>query len=503
MMSYWAGSETGQSPGVWATSFTPLLLDIYELQVLYGVNTATRTGDTTYGFNSTAGSLYSFAKSKSPYYCIWDGGGKNTIDASGYSQNQVISLNPGSFSDIGGGSSNISIALGVIIQSAIGGAGNDLLKANNLNDFLDGGSGNDTLVGGEGFDSLFGGTGNDSITGGAGNDTLDGGTGNDTLSGGEGNDTLVASAGTDYLYGEGGIDTAQFQGSSAKYFFKGNITAGTISGPEGNDNLSSVEILSFVDGRKFFSADTTGAEVLRLYQAALGRAPDATGLSRWVDALEHGFALKTLAGGFLGAAEFTTRFAAAAGPDNGAYVEQLYNNVLHRASDAAGKASWVNGLTAASLNRSDVLVGFSESAENQSNTSAKVNSGIWVVDVSAAEVGRLYDTVLGRLPDVAGLSAWKLSMLSGQQNINQVANSFVSSGEFQARYGTLNDPNFINALYVNTLHRQPDSPGLTSWTNALTHGMARADVVLSFSESDEHITNTTMTLLSDGGMLFA
>jgi serralysin len=123
--------------------------------------------------------------------------------------------------------------------------------------------------------------------------------------------------------------------------------------------------------------------------------------------------------------------------------------------------------------------------------------------VSAAEVGRLYDTVLGRLPDVAGLSAWKSSMLFGQQNINQVANSFVSSDEFQARYGTLNGPDFINALYVNTLHRQPDTAGLTSWTNALTHGMARADVVLSFSESDEHIANTTMTLLSEGGMLFA
>jgi hypothetical protein len=240
-----------------------------------------------------------------------------------------------------------------------------------------------------------------------------------------------------------------------------------------------------------------------LYSAALGRAPDATGLSRWVDALDHDISLKTVAAGVLSAPEFTARFGPAAAPDNGDFVEQLYSNALHRAPDAAGKASWVDALNNSILDRSDVLIGFSESMEEHDLTDSEFESGISVIDVTAAEVGRLYVSALGRLPDVPGLSAWKLSISSGEQTINQVAGSFVSSEEFQAGYGTLNDHDFITALYVNTLHRQPDTAGLTSWTNALADGMTRADVVLSFSESEEHINNTALTLFSDGGMLFA
>lgn len=262
MMSYWAGSLTGQSPGIWATSFTPLLFDIYELQILYGINTATRSGDTTYGFNSTAGSLYYFDKSKAPYYCIWDGGGKNTIDASGYSQNQVISLTSGSFSDIGGGNSNISIALGVTIQSAIGGAGNDLLKANNYNDFLDGGSGNDTLVGGEGNDSLFGGVGNDSLVGGVGDDTLYDPFGNNIIDGGMGNDILF----TNYAFGSG----YKVEGAGSNFLMTGSLSSNVVL------NVESVHFRSgnTVSVSSLWSSTLSVAIANQLFVSYLGRAGD-------------------------------------------------------------------------------------------------------------------------------------------------------------------------------------------------------------------------------------
>ena len=95
-----------------------------------------------------------------------------TLDISGYSSNQVINLNAGSFSNIGGRTGNVSIALGATIENAIGGSGNDTLIANNFGSTLRGGAGNDGLTGGTGSDVLVGGTGKDTFAGGGGSDTF-------------------------------------------------------------------------------------------------------------------------------------------------------------------------------------------------------------------------------------------------------------------------------------------------------------------------------------------
>src|SRR5262249_59507509 len=140
VMSYFGGSDTGQSPGGFATDVTPMLLDIYELQQIYGVNTTTRTDNTTYGFNSTAGSIYAFSAGSTPQYCIWDAGGTDTLNCSGYGQAQLINLNQGTFSNIGGGTGNISIAIGATIENANGGSGNDTIIGNDVaNTFTGGG----------------------------------------------------------------------------------------------------------------------------------------------------------------------------------------------------------------------------------------------------------------------------------------------------------------------------------------------------------------------------
>ena len=144
VMSYFAGSATGQTPGNFASAYTPMLLDIYELQMLYGVNTSTHLGDTVYGFNSTAGINYDFAGIASPQFCIWDAGGaQDVLDCSGYSGAQNISLAPGTFSSVDGAVNNVSIAIGCIIEKAIGGSGADTFV---------GGKGANTLVGNAGAD---------------------------------------------------------------------------------------------------------------------------------------------------------------------------------------------------------------------------------------------------------------------------------------------------------------------------------------------------------------
>ncbi|MFP3520841.1 M10 family metallopeptidase C-terminal domain-containing protein, partial [Pseudomonas sp. SIMBA_077] len=76
---------------------------------------------------------------------VWDGGGNDTLDFSGFTQNQKINLTATSFSDVGGLVGNVSIAHGVTVENAIGGSGNDLLIGNAAANILEGGAGNDII----------------------------------------------------------------------------------------------------------------------------------------------------------------------------------------------------------------------------------------------------------------------------------------------------------------------------------------------------------------------
>lgn len=164
VMSYFDAEETGANHGgIYAA--TPLLHDIAAAQLLYGANMSTRTGNTTYGFNSNAGrSAFDIdTASERVVFAIWDAGGIDTLDLSGYAAAAVISLTGGTFTSAGGLRSNIAIAKGAVIENAKGGAGADLITGNTSANALSGNAGNDTLRGSTGNDFLTGGTGADSF----------------------------------------------------------------------------------------------------------------------------------------------------------------------------------------------------------------------------------------------------------------------------------------------------------------------------------------------------
>ncbi|PWB35959.1 serine 3-dehydrogenase [Pseudomonas sp. SDI] len=179
VMSYWSESNTSQNfskGGVVTYSSAPLVDDIAAIQKLYGANYATRSGDTVYGFNATADRDFYSATSASSkvVFAVWDGGGNDTLDFSGFTQNQKINLNEASFSDVGGMIGNISIAKGVTVENAIGGSGNDLLIGNAAANELKGGAGNDIIFGGGGADKLWGGAGKDTFVFSASSDSRPG-----------------------------------------------------------------------------------------------------------------------------------------------------------------------------------------------------------------------------------------------------------------------------------------------------------------------------------------
>ena len=164
-------SELGYSR-LYAT--TPMVADIRAIQTLYGLSTTTRTGDTTYGFGNTSGRTEFNAADgvTPPAYTIFDSGGIDTLDYSGYSNSQRIELTSEVFSNIGGGIGNVSIAAGTLIENAYAGSGDDVVVGNAANNILGGGGGIDVINGGGGNDILIGGGGNDTLDGDGGSDTV-------------------------------------------------------------------------------------------------------------------------------------------------------------------------------------------------------------------------------------------------------------------------------------------------------------------------------------------
>ncbi|MGJ8625869.1 MAG: M10 family metallopeptidase C-terminal domain-containing protein [Sulfitobacter sp.] len=262
VMSYFDESNTTTSVGGYPD--TLLLHDLLAIHQQYGADMTFHAGNTIYGFNATVGGAYDFNTNTNPLLSIWDGIGNDTIDLSGYAMAQVLNLTAGTFSNVGGFLQNLSIAIGAVIENAIGGSGNDEITGNDVNnrlqggageDTLNGGEGNDTVLGGFGIDVIRGGIGHDSLGGGQQNDTLYGEDGNDWIHGGQHNDSLIGGAGDDTLNGglgndtaSGGIDSDLIMGGIGHDSLGGGQQNDTLYGEDGNDWIHGGQHDDSLDG---------------------------------------------------------------------------------------------------------------------------------------------------------------------------------------------------------------------------------------------------------------
>lgn len=318
----WVGADgTAYSPQ------TPMLSDVMAIQTVYGADTTTRTGDTVYGFNSNVtgdlAAIYNFAQNTHPILTIYDAGGVNTLDLSGYSTSSSINLNGGAFSSCNSMTNNVAIAYGCWIRNAVGGSGSDTINGNALDNTLTGGRGNDVLIGGEGFDwAVYSGS----------------------LSGYRVANDSVGVRVVDITAGRDGIDT-----------------------------LTSVERLKFTDMNLAFDVLGAAGKGYRLYKAAFDRTPDYTGLGYWIKELDSGASLPGVAASFVASPEFMAMYGANGSDAN--FVKLLYNHVLHRDPDQAGYDYWLNDMSHGQ-SRASVLALFSESPENKAQTADLVVNGI-------------------------------------------------------------------------------------------------------------------------------
>ncbi|MEE2952977.1 MAG: M10 family metallopeptidase C-terminal domain-containing protein [Pseudomonadota bacterium] len=299
--------------------------DVLALQQLYGANMTTRTGDTVYGFNANAGGIYDFSTNAQPFMTIWDAGGRDTIDLSGYSRSQTLDLNAGALSSVGSdsitASNNLAIASGATIENGIGGSGNDILIGNEVRNILVGGKGDDDIRGG------------------------------------------------------GGVDGARFASTRAEAQVTHSGDNGTVVSADGSDTLTSIERVIFTDEGIAYDtgADQVAGVVFRSYQAAYNRAPDEPGLGFWINAGDKGMSFEEIAAGFLRSSEFTAAYGS--NPSADLYVSKLYENILGRAGEQSGIDFW-KGELAKGVSEAFVLYRFAEASENLALTANAVANGV-------------------------------------------------------------------------------------------------------------------------------
>ncbi|WP_167646109.1 DUF4214 domain-containing protein [Mameliella alba] len=268
---------------------------------------------------------------------------------------------------------------------------------NGLDNVLTGNSGDNALNGAWGNDVIYGMAGDDTLQDTKGNDTLVGGTGNDVYYvdspddvvielPGEGHDRIntsvtfrmwadapevedlvltgsgaidgIGNAWNNHITGNGAAN--YLDGARGHDLLEGGGGADTLLGQSGADTLLGQAGDDVLYGDQVTGASTTYAGMaFRLYQATLARAPDANGYGYWTEQLANGANYFNVIAGFVQSPEFQATYG---NLTDEAFVEMLYQNVLNRASDAAGKAVWM-GYLEDGQSREFVVSHFAESPE--------------------------------------------------------------------------------------------------------------------------------------------
>ena len=203
--------------------------------------------------------------------------------------------------------------------------------------------------------------------------------GNDVVIGSSGNDVLMGYGGNDALDGGSGTDTASYSGSRASYTLARTASGWTvISTGDGTDTIANIERLKFSDGTLAWDVGSwqTAGVAYRLYQAAFARTPDTPGLNYWLDRMTNGQTAEQVAHNFIASAEFKSMYGTS--PTHAQEVTAFYLHVLGRVPEQAGFDYWTGLLDSGMLTEAQILINFSESAENVALVGSAIQNGIWL-----------------------------------------------------------------------------------------------------------------------------
>lgn len=486
VMSYNDGNATlsyYSAFGGKTSSVTPMMFDIQAIQYLYGANKSTNAGDSTYSFTNT-----------SIPQAIWDAGGVNTFDFSACTKATIIDLVAGTFSSTlisaSAPSDNVSIAYGTLIQNAIAGSGGSTIYCNSGADTVTGGTGNDMLYVSTGTVVFDGKGGTNSVVLTAASDLTHDGFAN--VQSIDLQHYAATMTGTEYtafmpIVRDAAAITVAFTGAAADYILSTTASGGlevsdTVAGRDGAVALASVQDLQFSD---VTVAPNSPLVSFIAEQNALRTGPDVSpfhyGIASATTNNVNGEASANLGSGY--------NAVILAGAESQYGVSVNSGGTLTLTDNSSHQVYTITG---------DHYLIFDNGAMTTASAYQEID---FVLQGNDAQIAAVYNTALGRQPDLPGLEFYSTQIAQGSLTLRQAAVYFINSTEFQAIYpaaakpaddGGPNDQAFIASLYQNVLHRTPSASEVSFYVQDLQGTLPgvpqqdRAQLLLYFSLSDEN-----------------
>lgn len=235
-----------------------------------------------------------------------------------------------------------------------------------------------------------------------------------------------------------------------------------------------------VTGPPTVTSRALDGQIKRVYLAHLRRDPDNAGFTFWLNQRANGLSLLAMINEFQSSAEFVRIYGSL---NNTQFVTLIYNNVLGRNPDSAGLAHW-KGLLDGGTSRAEVTEGFIESTEF-----VRITGTDAPYSTAEGSIRRLYLAFFGREGASSDVAYWT-GKYSGGTTLISIADYFSTSTEFNNKYGSLSDAQFVNLVYLAVLGRVADSAGFDFWMAQLDAGASRGEMMLEFSQSAEFVKST-------------
>jgi len=180
-------------------------------------------------------------------------------------------------------------------------------------------------------------------------------------------------------------------------------------------------------------------------------------------------------------------------------VNSLYSNVLGRSADSSGLNAWVNAIETRAMTLGQVASAIVNSPEAATSPTSILVKDSFPVLASGTMTG-LYQTVLGRTPDVFGMASGTAALRNGV-TVAQLTTFLVTSPEYVLSNVTVgatniaNETQYVDSLYRTVLGRAADTGGLNFWANAIdTHALTISQVASAIVNSSEAATSASSIL---------
>jgi hypothetical protein len=171
------------------------------------------------------------------------------------------------------------------------------------------------------------------------------------------------------------------------------------------------------------------------------------------------------------------------------FVEQQFRDFVFREADTAGRDFWAGQLNAGTTSRASFIEQLLRGVE---------------YDGLVAPMTRLYQGTYLRVPDYGGLQFWlgQYRASPNRTKLVEIGQAFATAPEFVARYGNIDNSTYIRRLYQNILQREPDAAGLAFWIAQLSVGVSRGEMLVNFTDSAEYVARvaaeTTLINVASG-----